>query len=355
MKVSRTQLVKIGWITLAWTIFSMFEYFIKYSVLVEYGFDSLIDVTIPLKAGLITGLLAGLIGGSAIIFLWEKWLRSKPYAWTIRSTLVSYTLIFVVVSFATTTYFQSRVLGLSAFDPLALERSWQRLLDVTTLLPFVTWLTVSILTVIVLLVNDKYGPGVFGKFLLGRYFNPRREERVFMFLDLRSSTALAEEMGEERYFSFLRDVFKYATPAILENEGEIYQYVGDEIVVSWELNRGIKDSNCVECYFEIQQALHEHRSFFMDTYGHLPEFKAGIHCGHVMMGEIGVVKREIAYSGDVLNTTARIQDKCNELGENLLASKQLVDLLSFTGSREPREIGDIELRGRKGAVALCAL
>jgi adenylate cyclase len=199
-----------------------------------------------------------------------------------------------------------------------------------------------------LLVNDKYGTGVFKYFLLGRYFHPKREERIFMFLDLRSSTSIAEKLGEERYFNFLKDVFNYSTSGILNNKGEIYQYVGDEIVISWKTDQGTENVNCINCFFDIQKALKDKASYFQAKYNLQPEFKAGLHYGHVMAGEIGVVKRDIAFSGDVLNTTARIQGKCNELGVDLLISKFLLDKLNFvSNSYEPKEVAKIELRDKE--------
>lgn len=352
MQITRSQRVKIGWIIVAWTCVSVFQFFIGYGVLVEYEFAGQIDPMIPFTASLITGVLAGTLGGTTTVMIWESWLRSKPYGWTLRNTLITYTLLFAVVSFVTTNFFQSQLMDLPPWDTDVLKNTLQRMVSPTALVPFFTWLFVSALTVIALLVNDKYGPGVFGKFLLGRYFNPRREERVFMFLDLRSSTTIAEEIGEERYFSFLRDVFKAATPSILQHQGEVYQYVGDEIVISWELEKGKKDAQCITCYFDIQQALRDQQAFFLDTYGYEPEFKAGIHYGHVMAGEIGVVKREIAYSGDVLNTTARIQAKCNELGVNILTSKAVIDLIGHVDQFRPEEIGSMELKGKKEHVTL---
>lgn len=355
MKVSRVQIQKVVWITIAWTIISLFQFFIGLGALYNYGFVDQIDVMIPFKASLITGVIAGILGGSTTVLLWEKWLRSKPYGWTLRSTLVTYTVLFVVVSFITTNFFQSQLLDLPPFNDEVIYNTLIIMASPSTLIPFFTWLTVSALTVIALLVNDKYGPGVFRKFILGRYFNPRREERIFMFLDLRSSTTIAEGLGEEKYFSFLKEVFRVATPAILSNQGEIYQYVGDEIVISWELEKGRKDAHCIHCFFDIQQALNERKEHFFGQYGHHPEFKAGIHYGHVMAGEIGIVKREIAFSGDVLNTAARIQSKCNELKVDILTSKALVDLIGPLEQFNPSEIGSIELRGKREKVTLYTL
>lgn len=349
-----SQLSKIGWITVAWTIVSLCQFGIGIAYVRELDLDIAMNPLIPFRTSILTGVLAGLLGGSGVVFLWERWLRSKPYGWTLRSILFTYVIIFILVGYPTNMFYYSSLTGKQLLDPFVLSSAADRLFSPGTLVPLITWLFIVIFTIIALLVNDKYGPGIFRKFLLGRYFEPRREERIFMFLDLRSSTTIAEQLGEERYFAFLREVFQYATPAILKHEGEIYQYVGDEIVISWEMDKGIRNANCITAYFDIQQELIRRKSYFLAKYQVFPEFKAGVHQGYVMAGEIGVVKREIAYSGDVLNTAARIQSKCNEFGVNLLFSGDLIQRLSLTGL-SPRELGDIELRGKQERVKLFTL
>jgi adenylate cyclase len=219
---------------------------------------------------------------------------------------------------------------------------------------YLFWMLIVIATLIALLVNDKYGPGVFLAFLLGRYFHPRREERIFMFLDLRGSTNIAEKLGEDRYFNFLKDAYRDATPAILRSKGEIYQYVGDEIVVSWKKQVGTNNANSLKCFYDIRSSFSEKGSYYKNKYeGFVPEFKAGLHYGFVMAGEIGIVKRDIAYSGDVLNTTSRIQAKCNDLKVNILISKFLLDSMGSIPSQfKPSEVGRIALRGKKESLML---
>ena len=219
------------------------------------------------------------------------------------------------------------------------------------------WMFIVLITLIALLVNDKYGPGVFADFLLGKYFHPRREVRIFMFLDLRSSTTIAEKLGEESYFDFLKEVYADITPAILNTEGEVYQYVGDEIVLCWKPRIGQRNSNVIRCFYQIQTLLQQRSSHYDGKYGGArPFFKAGMHLGNVMAGEIGVLKREIAYSGDVLNTTARIQAKCNELGVNILLSEKLIDYLSPMSSIfQPVSMGEYPLRGKQSQLQLYTL
>ena len=201
-------------------------------------------------------------------------------------------------------------------------------------------------------ISDKFGPGVLGDFLRGKYHQPKEETRIFMFLDMKSSTTIAENIGHHRYFNLLNDVLNDITDIILGYGGEIYQYVGDEIVISWELEIGVSNGNCVRCFTGIQSKMKERDSFYEGKYGISPEFKAGLHNGPVTVGEIGSVKREIVYSGDVLNTTSRIQELCNRYKVNCLISKRALDLLQDHNGFKTIQIGDIKLRGKEELIHL---
>lgn len=351
----RSQFFKIFWITIGWTIFSVYQFLVGLSAVQSLNCE--VEPGAPMfffKGSLLTGIVAGIIGGSILVLLWEKWLRSKNYGSAMFSILWSYVLVYLSVSFITGLYGESHKLSAPIYSSEVWRETASALIELDDIQSFMTWLTVVLITLIILQVNDKYGPGVFSSFILGHYFQPKREERIFMFLDLRSSTTIAEKLSEIRYFNFIKDVFRHVTPAILNSKGEIYQYVGDEIVVSWKMDNGIKNANCIQSFFDVQQALRQHRDYYLSTYDDIyPEFKAGLHYGHVMAGEIGLVKRDIAFSGDVLNTTARIQSKCNELGVNILFSKFLLDKLRLTSNLfTPKIIGDIGLRGKEEKVIL---
>ena len=292
-----------------------------------------------------------------MVFFWEKWLRQKSYGWSIINILWSYSLIFILVSVVGASIFFSRKYGVGYFDDLVWNAYWNQNTIVVQTVNYFFWLLIVLMTLIGLLVNDKYGPGVFVSFILGRYFHPKREERIFMFLDIRGSTAIAERLGEIKYFNFLKDLFRDLTPGILDAKGEIYQYVGDEIVISWQRDVGVSKSNCIKCFQNIQQILASKTAYYQEQYqGAVPELKAGLHAGYVMVGELGIVKREIAYSGDVLNTTARIQSKCNEMGVNILLSKYLLDKIkSVPESFQLTPVGELNLRGKKQPVMLYTL
>ncbi len=195
-------------------------------------------------------------------------------------------------------------------------------------------------------VSENLGHQVFLNFFTGKYHKPVVEERVFMFLDMKSSTTIAESLGHVQYFNLLRDYYHLMSDPIINTLGEVYQYIGDEIVVSWKLDRGIENANCIRCFFEIRESLMAKQKDLLSTYGHEINFKAGIHFGEVTIGEIGALKKEIAFTGDVLNTTARIQGLCNHYKSELLISGELKDILP-QGKYTFKNEGNISLKGRQ--------
>jgi adenylate cyclase len=210
-----------------------------------------------------------------------------------------------------------------------------------------------VLTLFLLQVNDKFGQGVLVNFLLGRYHRPREEHRIFMFLDMKSSTTIAEKIGHIQYYELLNDFFFDLTDPIIDSLGEIYQYVGDEIVASWRWDRGVEDGNCIDCFFRCRDAIDAKAVYYQNKYGLIPRFKAGVHSGKVAVGEVGVIKKEIIFTGDVLNAGSRIHDTCKKYGEDLLVSREVLDSLNMDQAGWSSErIGVIDLRGRQEAMAL---
>lgn len=195
-------------------------------------------------------------------------------------------------------------------------------------------------------VRDYLGSNIFSNYSFGTYYKPIQENRIFMFLDMKSSTTIAEKLGHQKYFELIKNYYADMTDAILETEGEIYQYVGDEIVVSWREDEGIQRNNCLYCFKKIADAVSNRKDYYINTFGFIPEFKAGLHIGEVTAGEIGTLKKEIIYSGDVLNTAARIQALCNHYHTRMLISELLKDKLMASDQWEIQEIGTIALRGK---------
>jgi adenylate cyclase len=201
-------------------------------------------------------------------------------------------------------------------------------------------------------VSDNIGLGVLVNFFTGKYHQPAEEDRIYMFLDMKSSTNIAEKLGHVRYFEMLRKYYADLSQPIVKYSGEIYQYVGDEIIVSWNLKNGLQNNNCIVCFFAMKAAIKSQAKKYDQKFGLSPEFKAGFHFGRVTTGEIGVIKKDIIFTGDVLNTTARIQGLCNSYEVDVIISGDLVKKLDLNSHFQIKTLGVNKLRGRDEKIEL---
>jgi adenylate cyclase len=208
----------------------------------------------------------------------------------------------------------------------------------------------------ILQINTKYGPGVLIPMLLGYYRKPETEIRILLFMDLKDSTPHAEKLGHLKYCELIQECIREANYVVIEYNAQIYQYVGDEIVLSWEERSGLYKHRCLNFFLEFQRRMKLKELHFLELYGLFPEFKAGIHIGEISAIEVGVVKREIAFHGDAINTASRIQDMCNVLNRKLLFSRELKEALEKEGAIEGLElIGEHKLKGKVVRLELYSL
>ncbi|MET0636298.1 MAG: adenylate/guanylate cyclase domain-containing protein [Chitinophagaceae bacterium] len=217
------------------------------------------------------------------------------------------------------------------------------------------WVLVITPTQLLLEINEKYSPGVFLEIFFGKYIQPREEERIIMFIDLKDSTPIAEQLGHKKYFLFIRDFINSISTAVLEYNGRIYQYVGDEVVVSWKIGKdGHNGKACIRALIAARKLLQQENPHFRQNYNILPEFRVGIHAGKVMVGEIGVIKKDLAMSGDAMNTAARIRSATSELKHRFIMSKDFVDRINLEGF-QAQSLGQVDLKGKEGSVELFSL
>lgn len=195
-------------------------------------------------------------------------------------------------------------------------------------------------------IEKLIGKNMLANYLKGRYRKPKKEIRVFLFLDLKASTTISEKLGNDIYYSFLNDAIYEMSASIIETKAEIYQYVGDEIVFTWPLEKGIRNNNCLRLYEKITEQLESKSSYFQKNYGYQPKFKAAFHAGIVLAAEIGHIKKDIVYSGDVLNTTARMESLCNSYNADVLISKSLFNLLDKKHEILYEDLGPMTLKGK---------
>jgi len=193
---------------------------------------------------------------------------------------------------------------------------------------------------------------VLGNLLSGRYRRPFEEERIFLFLDLVGSTTLAERIGHLRYHSFLRDFIEDLEEPVLEHGGDVYQYVGDEVVVTWPLVDSRSNGRCLACHFAIVETIERARGRYESAYGAVPSFRSGIHCGRVVAGEIGDQRKQIVFVGDVVNTASRAEAEARAREMGLVVTGTLLAQTDLPPGIEARPLGKVLPKGKKQAIEL---
>lgn len=258
-------------------------------------------------------------------------------------SILLFILSFILIRYLLTETFFSGIGPLPDLSPTF----WNQFFGII----FFQYVTGSVLSGFGVQVIRKYGRDTFLPVVLGIYKRPREESRIFMFLDLKSSTALAEQLGHISYSLFIRQFISDVNHCLHRHHADIYQYVGDEVVLTWK--RSARNAiTALDFYFACQLRIEQRARYYIRTFGVVPVFKAGVDAGMVTAVEIGDMKRDIAYHGDTLNTAARIQSSCNSAGQLLLLSREFADDLGPNSRYSLLSLGTLVITGKEKAVAI---
>ena len=315
--------------------------------LLVFGFNS-----VALIKSLILGAFISLASGYFELFIFPKSLRKLPFVSTLLLKTLFYVMIISLPAIILWLVHESMVNETGMMDTM-MGNDFRHFIfegDFPVILVFS--LAAGFLLNLFAQLSSLIGKKVFVNYLTGRYHKPLQEVRTFMFLDLTSSTAIAEKLDPVAYHKFMNRFFYDIDGPIVESKGEIYQYAGDEVIVSWKGDRGFEGNNCTECFFRAMEKINSLESDYLAEFGVSPKFRAGVHTGVVVTGEIGDSKREIVFHGDVLNTASRIQGKSKELGRDIVVSKDVIDKLREPGRYELEPLGNFELKGKVTEVFL---
>ena len=191
-----------------------------------------------------------------------------------------------------------------------------------------------------------------GAYHVERYTSPQIEERIFVFLDLANSTEITERLGHAQYSRFIRACFHDLARIVVQYKALIYQYVGDEAVLSWELSDGVKDNTCLRLFFAYQKRLQEKAAEYEREFGVAPFFRGSMDLGTVTRATVGDVTQQVAYHGDVLNVASRLQELCKVYSEPVLISERVSEALPASSQFVTRSLGKVILRGQSQEVGV---
>jgi adenylate cyclase len=303
-----------------------------------------------LENGVRNGVAVGGTLAAADLFYVQRprgaWLRRLGFGRAILARTCLFTALIVAI-FA----LNRLIFGLlHGFERSGLDYFGLELLR-DTIIAFVFFLVISEF----LQMRRVIGGRTLTNLVLGRYHQPVREERLFMLVDIKGSTALAERFGDERAHAVIASVFFDIDQPILEHGGEVYSYVGDELIASWPLEEGVRDARCLRCLTTIDATLTARAEYYRRAFGVTPEVRVVLHAGPIVAGECGDAKLSIVYLGDTLNTAARIEETAKTLGHDYLISDVLLARLDLPPSLRSDPLGPVRLRGRRQPIVLHAL
>jgi adenylate cyclase len=336
----------------------------RYAVSARHFRQLLFVPIFGVTAGLLYGLLfdvdalhsatRGLFIGTPIL-LYERGTILRRWRTIIRQMA---TPVFVVATIAT--YVGMIVLGNAAagtilhhlFGYLSTAREAMAMSDSGLLYS----LGMSALLAFVLRLRDLIGPSLFTSLLLGRYHRPIKEERIFLFLDVTGSTQFANRYGDLETQAYLGQIFNALALPVRQSRGSIDDYIGDMALVTWPIDQGMQDAACLRCVFDFAAALQKQAPAWQSRFGQVPEFRAVLHCGSVVTAEIGLERHKIAYFGDVVNTTGRLESLSKSLGEAIIVSADvLAGIRSLPPDMLAENLGYHAIRGRVEPLQISAL
>jgi adenylate cyclase len=265
--------------------------------------------------------------------------RRAPFAVVfLAKTVITTLLVVVAYGVGGLVLFPNRFATASALHDLARDTSFA--------------LAVAGVFQLLVMVRNLIGGRVLTNIVLGRYHRPLSEERIFMFVDVSGSTALAERAGAIGAYSMISRFFFDVAQETVRFAGETHAYIGDAVIVTWPLEHGLENARCLRCYFGICDRIETRSSLYERDFGVVPRFRVSLHGGPVVAGECGDDKRQIVYFGDTINTAARIQEACKEFERPLLLSRELISRMALLPGYSATSLGRAKLRGRENEVEL---
>jgi len=301
-------------------------------------------------SGITAALIYGLFTGS--IYLKLRTTRFNRIS-TVKKLFLegtAYTTAFIITSGLVMLFWRNhRIQELNQMGVDAARLDYVRYL---TFAIFIYTFSLNFLLSFLMQMRAAFGPGILLPLYLGKYRKPQIDHRVFMFMDLHSSTSYAEALGHLKYSELIQDCFREVNRLVPKYNAQIFQYVGDEVVLTWQENKLLDYRNCLKFYFHFKKALYEKYDYFVNKYGFVPEFKTGMHKGVVTVIEVGDIKREIAFHGDTINTAAHIQGVCNKYNRSFLISESMKDKLNDCRDFRISFLDNVKLKGKNEPLAL---
>ncbi len=308
--------------------------------------------SVVLSEGVSFGLVNGVLNGIFIGLLDTIWVRKRRGRRLRRLPLISYTIVltlmWITIIFLNMTLTR-HWLGLSH------DLSFQWMLRQDFGRHFIFCLFMAFTFNLLLRITAFLGTRSLVEILLGRYQEPAMEHLAFMFLDVVGSTKLTEKIGDAKTQTLICNLFFDIASTVDQYGGEVHRYIGDEMVITWDLSKRRAVPDIMGCLVEVFNIIEAHKQVNKPRHGAWIDLRAGLNAGPVLVSEVGDLKRELVYFGDTINVAAGLQSHCKVVGVRALVSSSLYRTLQHTPQLQPSRLGPILMKGKVEQVESIAL
>lgn len=315
--------------------------------------DGFTSITPYINALIIAILLAGTVAFSEFILFTGKVKKIKFYQLLLFRVLLYTTSVVIIITvvmivsrmFRFNLNFQE-VLNSKEFKEYIYEQDYKT--------GIIYALSLVGLVVFTLQMQRKIGPKVLVALISGKYKKPKKVERIVLFIELQSVKYIIEKNGRIAFFNFLNDIIFDISENIIHRKGEIYEYIENQILITWDIDKGIDNANCIRVFFEIKELIEANKIYYFEQYATNPILRASLHAGTMVQGVIGEIKSEIKFYGDTMNTGARILGQTTE-EDDFLISEYLLEKIDLPAIYQSKNLGNFELKGKKNIVKIFSL
>lgn len=180
--------------------------------------------------------------------------------------------------------------------------------------------------------------------LIGTYKRPVEAMKVVLFIDMVGSTEVAEKLSPPKSMELISRFIFDASYIFRIYGGGVMNYTGDGLIVIWPIEKAIESLRSINA---LEKRLLKYKKDYQKKYNYVPKFRAGIHAGKVVLSQVGEDRLFLSLYGDVVNTTARLEQMNKKLGTNILISGYARRLFRHDSEYSFKALGPRNIDGKQ--------
>jgi len=179
-----------------------------------------------------------------------------------------------------------------------------------------------------------------------------QKEMTVLFVDIKSFTALSEQLSPKANFDFMNAYLKHMEPVIRKHQGFIDKFIGDSIMALFD----DKPEHALNAALEMQDCLQNFNTELVSSGMKPIATGTGIHTGSLMLGMVGGEGRmEGTVISDAVNLASRIEGLTRSFDEKIIFSETTLQKLQNPELYTYKYLDEVKVKGRVNTVKIYAL